>query len=393
MKKLLFLILLFAVPAQAEILWYGDYESGFFHKVGGSGWHLSDTARPSYWGIPQYGRPPQMTGDSNATNYYGNGTLLTLVTDDPALERVGEVVAGEVRQGNYAVRVTVKSEAGGGSEVDNKDCDVTGCANRRTELWMNQVIPTLYDALPYMSERWLSISHFVPSDWDTVNGTGWGPTVFQIKPKNDGAGPVLEIGINGDSWQIIHRFSEVENPVWADVPWQQHTYYNSTRPLDNDDERDFRADFPVLAASQTALGDLNKGGWTDWIINVKFDAIVADGTGFLKIWKRSGSDAWVQVLEILPKVVNVRGVDYNRGIMYNSPASGTDNGGFGPIAGMYMQKTQVWGLAADRVIFNDNTKIGSATTVFDEMRPEGADPPVPLSRVPGVRLSGGIGWR
>ena len=114
MKKILIALLLFFISStvDAEVFWYGDYESGFHHKVLNSGWHLSDGA-PHYHGIPQYGRPPRMEGDINHPGYYGNGTLHALVTDVPALERVGEVITGPVRQGNYAAKFTVKNSING----------------------------------------------------------------------------------------------------------------------------------------------------------------------------------------------------------------------------------------------------------------------------------------
>jgi hypothetical protein len=381
--KFLFFLTLFMLckpgNATAEIIWSGDYETGNFRQS-----HTMNIEKPQYSCVPEYGRPTQMMGDANETNYYGNGSdpLLTLVTNKPELKRENEVIAGPVRQGNYAAKYTVKSKAQGGVEPD--DCDVTGCINRRTELPMTYTLPAYYDAMPYMSERWLSISHYVPKDWDN-GGSGWGTIVFQLKAFNGAAGPIFSILIRDGVWQLRHTFMDAENPSYGSncatqLCWQRQTIYDNVRPQNNYDERDFMGDFPDRTASQAALGNLNKDGWTDWIINIKFDARGPNnsGTGFLKVWQRQNSGKWVHVLNIVPKNITVRDTKLERGIGIRRES---DPGGFGTSVGMYMDKNQVWGLTKNRVIYNDNVKVGSQKASFEMMSPDGSSPTTNINSI------------
>jgi hypothetical protein len=70
---------------------------------------------------------------------------------------------------------------------------------------------------------------------------------------------------------------------------------------------------------------------------------------------------------------------FDRGIGYNSPASGSNNGGFGLKAGLYMHKNQVWNLANNRVIYMDNIKVGDQNSSLAEMSPEGTVKQAPPS--------------
>jgi hypothetical protein len=337
----------------SPIIWRGDYETGNFLQ-----WHnLAKTPAPNYSQIPIYGRPAPD----------GDGSLLKIVTSP-------------VRQGKYAAKFTVKNSANG---TEPNDCDVPfpTCSRRRTELTGQGTQPLIYNAMPYMSERWISVSYFIPSDWDN-GGSGFGIHLLQIKPLNDGAGPTIAINIRSGMWTIEHRWSSVVNPSYgSDLPWQQSMYYSYKYPIKGVAPLwdDGVADFVDPKTSQQSLGDLNKGGWTDWIIHVKYDARGSKngGTGFLKFWKRAGSGPWIPVLDIRPKVISRGGMTFDRGIGYNSPAqtgkfmSGYPNtGGFGIKAGMYMDKNQVWGLSANRVMYNDNIKIGNQNATFSDMIPE-----------------------
>lgn len=157
-KVILLALLLTIIPAigTAEIIWAGDYETGNFLQ-----WHLrSQLNHPQFAQVPAYGRPvaPNPYVGTASPSYYGDGSLLELVTDP-------------VRNGRYAAKFTVKNSA---NAFEVRDCDNGTCYRRRTELVMHLVLQPVYNGMPYMSERWVSISHYLPSDWDSVNGNGWG---------------------------------------------------------------------------------------------------------------------------------------------------------------------------------------------------------------------------
>jgi hypothetical protein len=356
-----------AVPAVgvAEIIWSGDYKNGDFRQ-----WHKhNDRDLVGFFMIPEYGRPIQYGGQESG--HVGNGDLLSLVA---ATERTVDGIRypkGPTRgSSEYAARFTVKNSENGS---EPRDCDggtVNVCKRRRTELTVQSTLPEIYNALGYRSERWISVSHFMPADWDD-SGSGWGVLVFQIKPKNDGGGvgPCIDIEAAKGHWQIRHAWTDIQN--YSDlIPWRQSPRYSPTYPASGAESGDLLADFPNVGESRAALADLNKGGWTDWVFHVVFDARGSQdgGNGLLELWKRAGDGPWVKVLHIEPKKVTVANQTYDRGICYNSP------GGFGIKAGMYMDKTQVWNLNDNRVLYNANIKVGSADTPFSAMSPDGSSP-------------------
>lgn len=356
--------ILIAVPGvgAAEIIWSGDYKSGDFSQ-----WHAYDDKNVvTFWQIPDYGRPVQY-GEQDP-DHVGSGELLSLVA---ATERTVDGIfypQGPTRgDSEYAARFTVKNSENG---VEPKDCDSGICRRRRTELTVQATLPKMYDALDYGSERWLSVSHFLPADWDNA-GRGSGVQVFQIKPFQDGGGIGACIGIEAVSghWEIEHSWTDIAN-FRDSIPFAQAPKYSPTYPAEGAESGDLLADFPEVTASRAALEDLNKGGWTDWVLHVIFDARGAadGGQGLLELWKRAGSGPWVKVLKIVPKEVTVSGSTYDRGVCYNSPV------GFGIKAGMYMEKSQVWGLDDNRVIYNANIQVGSETSTFSEMSPDGSSP-------------------
>jgi len=340
--------------ASAKILWSGDYESGDFRQ-----WHKTSGNEPNFSQMPDYCRP---TGYAEG----GDGTCLSLSTSIK-------------RQGKYAAKFTVKNAANGSEPAD---CDTAGtkCDRRRAELTGQIIHPDRYNALPYMSERWISVSHYVPADWAPVSSSGWGSiTVFQIKPRNEnGLSPTFAINLTGNAWRIEHRWDDAANPSTSQVPWQQQMFYDNVYPAANgsDSGADLRSDFPNQSVSQKALGSINKGGWTDWVIHVKFDARgkAAGGTGFLEVWKRENQGDWIKVLNIRPKKISRGGMTFDHGIGYNSPATSGNNGGFGIKAGLYMHKADAWNLSSPRTIYNDNIRIGDASTKFEEISPDGSAP-------------------
>jgi hypothetical protein len=342
-----------SAQANSAIIWSGDYETGNFMQ-----WHNLSVSnpQPDYSQIPAYGKPVPV----------GDGSLLSIVTNP-------------VRQGTYAAKFTVKNSING---EEPRDCDVPfpTCTRRRTVLTAQGTQPLWYNAMPYMSERWMSVSVFLPSDWNT-GGSGFGPSVWDVKPLTDGASSCFSLDISGSTWRFEHRWSSVDYPTWDDVPWQQMMYYTSTYPRLNVSPlwNDGVADFVDPDLSQQSLADLNLGGWTDWIIHAKYDArgSAAGGTGFLRVWKRAGSGPWIPVLDIRPRVISRGGMVFDRGVGYSCPPKLGQtlygfpwNGGFGIKAGMYMAKDRVWNLPQNRVIYNDNIKIGSEKATFAMMTPE-----------------------
>jgi hypothetical protein len=380
-QALLLLLAVAPVIGNAQIIWSGDFETGNFMEYHTQG----DPNLVSFFQMPAYARPIDYPGQNPlGPEHVGTGELLQLVSNVSRTVDGVEYPAGPTRSGNFAARFVVKnSESASGTGVEPTDCDNGDCTRRRTVLTVQQTLPKIYNALPYMSERWLSASVFIPADWEEKQ-TGWGPNIFMVKPLTEsgrGVTGLLDISISGSSWSVEHRWSPVQDPDIDDVPWQQQmTYTNDYRLGDgpyprSDSWAQGLEDYPNVQASQAALGDLNKGGWTDWVIHVKFDARGSQegGTGFLDIWKRAGSEPWVHVLHIEPKVIT-RDYTFDRGIGYNSPAGSDHNGGFGIKVGMYMDKSDVWDNSRPRVLFMDNIKVGDETASFSQMSPDGSSP-------------------
>jgi hypothetical protein len=341
------------IPLQSDngILWCGDFETGDFMQ-----WHNLEGTHPNYSSIPQYGRPP--VPDPNDW-YGGDGSLLSLETNI-------------TRFGNYSAKFTVKNSQNGDMQEDS-DNGVT--TRRRTELNAIEVLPVVYNAVPYGAERWMSISYYVPSDWDD-EGTDWGINVWQMKPlENCGlVSPAVAIAIQGGEWIILHRNYPYENPRMENIDWQYQMYYNSEYPGGNDPAAwpDGEKDWVDGATSRSHLASLNKGGWTDWVVHLRYDVRgeAAGGKGFINIWKREDNGPWVHILNILPMDDHVRGtgssaVTWNRGIGYNVPTSS-----YGINCGMYMHLDQVWNLQNNRVLYIDNVRIGdensSLFNLFEE---------------------------
>ena len=366
-------LLVVAFPASAAILWSGDFETGNFLQ-----WHQTgDTSTPFFAGIPSYGRPvaPNPLTGSKPASYYGDGSLVQLVTSP-------------VRQGKYAVKIVVKNSANGS---EPNDCDSGGkeCQRRRTEMQMHKSLSDHYNAMPYMSERWISASYFVPADWDSIHGFDDMLHVLQMKPRNDGQaiGPAISIQLVDYGWQLRHKWDDKLEPVGADVPPQQSMEYSAIGPTAQTWPGGL-VDFPNEAASKAAMADFNKGGWTDWVLKVKWDArgSLQGGTGYIDAWKRAGNGPWVKVLHITPKVTTRKGATFDMGIGFNEPPLNGNNGGFDVQAGFYMSKENVWGLPANRVIYVDNVKIGDQNARFEDMSPDGSSPDSAAAPQPPANL-------
>ena len=354
------LLVVIPVEATAEILWSGDYDTGDYTQ-----WHMkSDSNHPQFAGIPAYGRPvaPSPNRTSAPDSYYGDGSLMGLVTSP-------------VRNGTHANRVVVKNSRNG---VEPADCDNGACDRRHTNLNNHLVLGNDGVTMPYQQERWFSVSHFVPSDWDVSDvGGSWGITVFELKsPRTNDISGVFEIQIEKDYWRIQHRWAPTTDVSFANMKWQWQMFYagdsEGAGPYPSANAwPDGVADFPDMAASHAALQSLNRGGWTDWVINVRWDGRGKGegGNGFMRIWKREDSGPWVEVLHIKPKLVERGGEVFDHGIGFKIPGSG-----YGPLAGMYTDKERAWRSSRNRVIYNDNIKIGSDSATFAEMSPDGSTP-------------------
>jgi hypothetical protein len=345
-----------------------DYSTGDYSQ-----WNVlsgGDEGYPYFWGIPHYGRPAYPADGATRypgipSSWFGNGDLMELVQN----------VGG---RSGYANKVTVKNSANtteaystSASVIGDWDTS-SGPAHRRTELHHHTIVGLDGVTMPYLSERWISISFYLPSDWDSVTGSSWN-VLFQIKNAgNFRISPSFSIELKnadggGYSWRINHNTALVDHPNdWADVLWQYLMFYDDTYPNLGGDWPDGLADFPE-AGSQAALGVVTKGGWTDFVFQIKFDGRGSQegGTGFMNVWKRDDGVLWTQVLAITPRVTTRGGETFDHGIGYRVPG-----GGFGPLTGIYCDNSQVLPLPANRVLYNANLKIGDENASLAEMSPD-----------------------
>jgi hypothetical protein len=334
--------------------------------------------------MPAYGRPIQY-GLQNPV-HIGNGELCSLVSIDGRTVNGINYPQGPTRGSSpYAVKLTVKSLAGGGLEPD--DCDIGGiCTRRRTSLNMQAAHSNYYNALPYQTTRWWSMSVYLPEDHVTDQAR-WGGPGMHVKPRNEASGPgnspAFAITAQGNSWHIVHRWDDrypipdlTEIPYWQ---WGQYTMdlvsENHVPFPDTNFVPDLLGDYPDVAASQAALADLNLGGWTDWVVQWHPDARSAPdgGAGFINVWKRAGDGPWIHVLNIVPRRINYGGNIYDRGIGYNAPAT-TNNGGYGLKMQTYIDKSAIWDDPVNMVAYYANVKIGDENATFADMSPDGSTP-------------------
>lgn len=357
--------------AHGEIIWSGDYSTGDFRQ-----WHTRESSNSvSFWGVPSYGRPVDPSEVYHSA-HRGNGELISIVSReaDPA----NGIEKGPVRTGKYAARFTAKNSANGSEPAD---CGEGGnCRIRRTELWAHNMHSDYYNAMPYLSERWMSISVYLPEDFDSRNYGGRnGPIVFQVKSRNQdgtGNGPTFSIKAGGDNleegWMLDHRWSPDQMPV--EIPWQ---YLDKWEGDNEGNAHAVLEDFPDRAVSEAALRSLNRGGWTDWIIHVKWDARGKrrGGEGFLSVWKREDDGEWIHVLDARPREITRGGMTFDRGIGYRDDRNGRNSGGFGINAGLYIARANVvLNSPVNKTIYNDNIKIGSDRANFAMMSPDGSEP-------------------
>jgi hypothetical protein len=245
-----------------------------------------------------------------------------------------------------------------------------------------------------MATRWISLSIYLPPDFELAGGASWGPVLFGSKARNESASSGMNnIHIEDGSWVFIHRWSDILNQPASgeNLPWWQVMKYSSSTPSANE-WPDGILDYPDAAASRAALADLNLGGWTDWVMKIRYDARGSGdgGTGFMDVWKRAGDGPWVHVLHIVPRVVERSGRVFDRGIGYNSPPTSSNNGGFCMTWGLYGDKEAFWNAPRNVVVHMDNIKIGDENATFAEMSPDGSSPggagtPVAPPASPGLQ--------
>jgi Polysaccharide lyase len=360
---------LLSAGANAEIVWNGHFNDHDF-----SNYHTNDDPNAvAFHLVPEYGRPPQY--GFQYESHVGNGDLLSLV-DSPT------------RGSNYSARFVVKSRAGGGKET--ADCDpASDCGNRRSQLQMTSTLLEYYNAIPQGAERWMSISFFIPEDYDGSGG-GFGPVLWGSKSSSQNKPGAFGIWAENGEWQIIHRYYSRkmhEQGVDARASWWLSFEYSTGFPS-ADNWPQGLLDFPDIAASRAALANLNRGGWTDFIWHFKTDVDeFANNTGFLDVWMRAGSGEWVHVLKIRPmkNLARVAGWTetspervFDRGVGQYGP------GGYTSQLGLYMDRNRVWDHDENMVIYMDNHKIGDENATFDEMSHDGSAPgkPAPTADVP-----------
>ena len=369
LRSLALATLIVVAPAisTAEVVWNGDFSTGDFTQ-----WHHPqnpDSVR--FFLVPEYGRPLRYSPEQSDT-HTGNGDLLSLVARTERTVGNVKYPAGPTRgRSEYSAKFTVKNSAEG-TEPD--DCDpATNCTNRRSQLQGESILGhNGFHAIPHLSTRWISLSIYVPTDFEIGSG-GWGPTITGLKATGSPVSGFFNLGFSkdGTSWEIFNRWTGVENvSSWDDLPWWQQMYYTASYPRASSSEWSDLRDFPS-AESQAALGTVNKGGWTDWIIYLKHDPRTLDegGQGRLRVWKRDGEGAWVEVLDIRPKTTTRGGRTFAHGIGFNYP-----NRGYGMNTGLYMDVDRVWNNRDSMSIYLANMKIGDANSTFQEMSPDGSAP-------------------
>ena len=339
---------------QSELVWDGVFTEKTFWPD-----YIFSAGDPDirFFAVPSYGRPVQTFDDTINALHVGNGDLLSLETSP-------------LRGGNYSVKATIKNSANG-TEPD--DCDPTAggnCNLRRSQI---QLQSSFSDILVAETERWLSLSVFMPSDFNLLGGAGsFDLVVWGSKPNGNSTSGWLGILAKNGGWYITHRFNDGLNTG----SWWQNVQYNSTDKPRSNLYASALVDFPDETASRTALGNLNLGGWTDFIIHWKTDTSAFEtNTGFLEVYMRADSGSWVQILDILPIedfasdpawITTMPERLYDRGVGLQMPDGTSSN------FGVYAHKNDVWGRASNLVLHFGNHKVGDANATFSQMTHDGS---------------------
>ena len=132
--------------------------------------------------------------------------------------------------------------------------------------------------------------------------------------------------------------------------------------------------FPDEAASKAMLGNLNLGGWVDFIWHFKTDASepASSNTGWCDTYMRQQDPitkidgAWLHLLDMQPIQFTYDSVLIEKGI-------GTHGAAYTSFTqAIYNRFDRVWGGANSARAYYDNTKIGDANTTFEQMTPDGS---------------------
>ena len=179
--------------------------------------------------------------------------------------------------------------------------------------------------------------------------------------------------------QVMQNELDVIRSYEADLnlsgEWWKTISYDKATPSSTERAQGL-VDFPDEVASKAALGNLNKGGWTDFIVHFKND--VSDysvNTGFLDIYMRANSDPWVHVIGMKP----MQNLAYVPSWTSTNPERVYDRGigrlaskGSGSNIGLYSTQGDVWTRSSDLVMYFDNYKVGDENANFSMMSPVGS---------------------
>ena len=400
------------IAAGGTILWNGDFSTGNFTQWPNNSDNLYNVGllfcpprgAPAAVNVPlgnTYSYRPAATWVMDGQSYTwgggaGDGSNVNLVRTAGAA--VQAYAVGNTRgSSQYAARFVAKARPpsvggidGTGKEPDDGDIPTLDLDRRRSELQVKNSVIKVYSPNVHLKTRWYSISIFNPSNQPGLSGStwggDWGPSHFGLLKVIQRPGGVLGIGrdetVSGSGgWEISTDHSDNPNTLPTDPlsTWYQTCRYRVITPTE---DPELIPDFPDQAASIAALSDPNIGGWTDFVIKIKFDYRVPSdgGVGKLDVWMRKGSSAaidaypqpWVHVIQQLPKVLaRTAQINLNRGIGFNF-VDGNNGGSVGPYIGNYMSKGNVWGMPRDFVVHIANCKIGDDSCTFSQMSPDGS---------------------
>ena len=365
-----FALLASSGPALAEIVWNGDFSDGNFLQYHSEG----NPSEVHMWFVPSYGRPIQYGGQHSL--HVGNGDLLSLVAKTARSVNGIQYPAGPTRgASDYAAKFTIKNSANGSEPAD---CDPAGdhCHLRRSQLQQNRNWNVDYNALPAKTERYISFSVHVPANFD-ASGGGFGPVLWGSKAYGGQSAGWAGLWLSNEGWTFFHRPSTTIDLV---PDWWHTMEYRHDRPSSTYWPQGL-VDFPNEAASKAALSNVNRGGWTDFIIHFKSDNTlpVENNTGFLDVYMRANDQPWVHVLKIRPmKDISLGGSQdrYDRVIARDAPW------GFTSSIGLYMAKERVWNNPHNMVVHFANFKVGDRSATFEDMSPDTSVPETDIDAPP-----------
>ena len=310
--------------AAATVIWNGDLSTGDFAQ-----WETSEGAATTtivnQMGEPRVMRPPESVGGpSEGTGLHGH--LGRVGGGAPYLDAPGG-------RGQYAARFRLPNQSDADTEYsaeglsadpetgDYRDPAGGSYSRRRSEiraLHAGKVGLGLVEGV----ERWVSVSIYLPPNWDLTARAGNAFPLLQAKGTGGDGAPPLTIRSTGEHWELSIAWSEVMNPSWSDIPWQYEARYT---PETASSRIELEDDYPDIQTSKNALASKNVGGWTDWVMRVKPDPRSNDtqgvfyesgGEGLIDVYKREDDGPWVHVVEYRPRAITIGSETYSRGVLY-----------------------------------------------------------------------------